>query len=468
MSSSAGSSATSTPSAYGSSHGHSQGFEAPLQLDLHASPPTVLGLRDQLTLWSSLGVSLLIPATAVFVMQPRAELPPLSLVAALTAIAAAVTLGSTLLALAAIPGTVTGAPTVAMLRGLLGRRGSWAPTVLNLVQCLGWAALEVYVIAEVATALTTESARLWWVLAAGALATLMAVRPLRSVRVIRKYLMWLVFAATGYLILVLIREGVAPSAGSWDAFWPAFDIIVTMPISWALLASDWSRHSTSTRATAVGTGIGYGLSCATFFTIGVLAIAGREQLAQTYSPSAFVTTLLVLPVGALAVMLLAVDEVDEAFANIYSTAVTAQNFIPRVDRRVLAIAIGVLATVLAGWLNLERYESFLLLIGAVFLPLVAVLVTDWFIVRRITAGRAGAEYDVNTQQRWRVGYLVAWVAGVAVYSTVSPAQVPGWSAFWDSVNEQMPWLRANAGSATVATLIVTAVFTVAIGARRRG
>mgnify|MGYP006279591283 CR=1 FL=1 len=442
--------------------------EAPIQLDLAAAPPTVLGLREQFTLWASLGVSLLIPATAVFVIQPRADLPQLSLPAVLTAIIAAVALGSTMLALAAVPGTATGAPTAAMLRGLLGQRGSWVPTALNLVQCLGWAALEVYVIAEVATAMTTPAARPWWVLTAGVLATFMAVRPLRSVRIIRKYLMWLVLAATAYLVVVLLREGISTSAGTWDAFWPAFDIIVTMPISWALLASDWSRHSTSNRATALGTGLGYGLSCAAFFAIGVLAIAGREQLAQTYSPSAFVASLLVLPVGALAVMLLAVDEVDEAFANIYSTAVTAQNIAPRVDRRVLAVVVGAVATALAAWLNLERYESFLLLIGAVFLPLVAVLLTDWYIVRRIVAGRIGGGYDVNTRRRWHVGHVAAWAIGIAVYSTVSPAQVPGWSSMWDRVADGLPWLRPNIASATLATIAVTALSTIAVGVRRRG
>lgn len=441
--------------------------DAPLQLDLNTAPPSPLGLRDQLTLWASLGVSLLIPATAVFVLQPRTDLPPLSLPAVLTAIVAAVALGSTLLALSAVPGTATGAPTVAMLRGLLGSRGSWVPTVFNLVQCLGWAALEVYVIAEVGTAMTDKSARIWWVLGAGALATAMAVRPLRSVRIIRRYLMWFVLAATVYLVVVLATRGINPQPGDWQAFWPAFDIIVTMPVSWALLASDWSRHSTGTRATVVGTGLGYAVSCAAFFTIGVLAIAGQQQLAQTYSPSAFVASLLALPVGALAVMLLAVDEVDEAFANIYSTALTAQNVAPRVDRRVLAGVIGVLATVLAGWLNLERYESFLLLIGAVFLPLVAVLLADWFIVRRIRGGRAGAGFDAMTATKWRGGYLGVWGAGVCLYSVISPAQVPAWASFWDSVASAMPWLRPHAGSATVTTLLVTCSLTVMVGLMRR-
>ena len=35
------------------------------------------------------------------------------------------------------------------------------------------------------------------------------------------------------------------------------------------------------------------------------------------------------------------------FANVYSTAISAQNVTPRVDRRVLAVIVGAVSTVLA-------------------------------------------------------------------------------------------------------------------------
>ena len=59
---------------------------------------------------------------------------------------------------------------------------------------------------------------------------------------------------------------------------------------------------------AVPTSIGYGASCAVFFLIGVLAVSNSTALAAQYSPSAFVNGLLALPVGALALAVLAVDE----------------------------------------------------------------------------------------------------------------------------------------------------------------
>ena len=164
--------------------------EPPLTLDL--APPRPLDLWDQVTLWASLGVSLLIPVAALFVLRPF-DLPQLSLAAALTAVVAGSVLGSVVLGLAAVPGARTGAPAMVLLRGLFGRRGSYVPTLLNVLQLVGWASLEVLIIAE-ATVRITGTPRLRWlyVLLAGVLATGMAIRPLTVVRTLRKYAVWLV------------------------------------------------------------------------------------------------------------------------------------------------------------------------------------------------------------------------------------------------------------------------------------
>src|SRR5512147_2575001 len=111
------------------------GGDAPLTL--LEPPPRPLGLVDQAALWGNLGITLTIPVAAAFVLQPVAELPPLTLAAAVTAVLLGTALGTLVLALAAVPGSDTGAPAMVLLRGLLGRRGSSLPTVLNMVQCVG-------------------------------------------------------------------------------------------------------------------------------------------------------------------------------------------------------------------------------------------------------------------------------------------------------------------------------------------
>ncbi|HZQ87820.1 MAG TPA: cytosine permease, partial [Acidimicrobiales bacterium] len=318
-------------------------------------PPRLLGLWDQTSLWANLGISLLLLVAAAFVLQPDPSLPPLSLAAGLVAIVVGAVVGNAWLALAAAPGADTGAPAMVLVRGLLGRRGSWAPTVLNVAQNLGWAWVEIVVIAESAARLTRPSLRPCWVLAAGVLGTLMAIRPLGVVRgFLKKVAVWAIIASTAYLLFEVMRHAHPGFAhGSWSAFWKGADLVIALPISWAPLAADYSRHSRSARAAFGGAFIGYGAATIAFFVLGLLATAADPK-------GDAIATVLAIPVGSVALLILVLDELDEVFANIYSTVVSIQNIGPRIDRRVMAVVVGAVSTVLAlRFHNWQYYENFL-------------------------------------------------------------------------------------------------------------
>src|ERR687890_26451 len=106
--------------------------EAPLTLD--QAPAPTLGLRDSFGLWANLGVSLLLPVAAAFVVLAGRPLGVTVL-----AIAVGTVIGAVLLGLTAAPAARERVPAMVLLRGLLGRRASWLPTGLNVLQCLGWA-----------------------------------------------------------------------------------------------------------------------------------------------------------------------------------------------------------------------------------------------------------------------------------------------------------------------------------------
>src|ERR687894_32485 len=172
--------------------------DAPLTLT--EAPAPVLGLRDSFGLWASLGVSLLLPVAAVFVVLPGR---PLS--TTLGAIVVGAAIGAVLLGLGAAAGAREGVPGMVLLRGLLGRRASALPTAFNLVQCTGWATFEIVIIAEAASR-ALDAPRWPFVLAAGLLATVMALRPLGVVRVLARYAVWLALAAVLYLFVEVLAE----------------------------------------------------------------------------------------------------------------------------------------------------------------------------------------------------------------------------------------------------------------------
>ncbi len=58
--------------------------------------------------------------------------------AGIVAMAVGTIIGGLMLGLAAVPGTRTGQPAMVLLRGLFGARLSYAPTILNIAQLIGW------------------------------------------------------------------------------------------------------------------------------------------------------------------------------------------------------------------------------------------------------------------------------------------------------------------------------------------
>ena len=424
---------------------------------LEEAPPRPLGLGDQLALWGNLGVSLLAPVAAGFIVAPDPALPALSLVAALAAIAVGTVVGGAVLGLGAVPGAQTGAPAMVLMRGLFGRRGSYLPTALNVAQCVGWATFEVVIIAEAASRLTDRSLRPAFVVAAGVAATAMAVRPLGALRALKKVAAWGVVASTVYLFVQVLRRPLpALGEGSWEGFWKATDVAIALAVSWVPLAADYSRHSRSAKAAFAGAAVGYGAASAAFLSLGVLALAAFA-LAPGFD---VIDALLAVPAGGLALLVLLVDELDEAFANVYSTAVSAQNLGPRLDRRLLAVAVGAVAVALGLVVDVVAYEGFLFLIGSVFVPLSATFAVDYYLLRR------GA-WDVGDGAPARWAMVVPWVAGFVAYQLVNPGIVGPWQRFWVARQGDLGFAPPSWASASLVSLAVAAAVALAVGGATR-
>jgi putative hydroxymethylpyrimidine transporter CytX len=426
--------------------------DAPLTLG--EAPPRTLGLGESLGLWANLGVSVLLPVAAVFVVLPGR---PLGVTIAAIGVGAVV--GATLLGLVAAAGARESVPGMVLLRGLLGRRTSWLPTAFNLVQCVGWATFEIVVIAEAASRVL-DAPRWPFVVAAGVLATAMALRPLGVVRVLARYAVWAALAAVVYLFVGVLREPLPPiEGGGATSFWTAADIVIALPVSWLPLAADYTRHARSARAAGVGSALGYGLATVVMFVLGVLALAA-------YGAAGFdvIDALLAVPLGAVAVLVLVSVELDEAFANLYSTAVSAQNVVARLDRRVLAVAVGAVATLLALSFDIAAYEPFLFLIGAVFVPLAGVLIVTYWTTPR------GA-WDTSDSAPARPLLLLPWLAGFVAYQLTLPTYFPGpgagWTTWWTARQADLGIDPANGWSASLVGLAVAVVLTLPVVLRGR-
>lgn len=422
--------------------------------------PRTLGIFDQLALWGNLGVSLLGPAYAYYVLVPGAR--QLSLAAAFTAVVVGSVIGTIPLGLAALAGARTGSPAMVLLRGLFGTRLSYLPTVLNLLQCLGWGIFEIVVISTAAEQLLPWHVRWVYVAIAGILTTAMALRPLGVVRTLRRYALAAVTLASCYFLVQFLRHPLPSlSHGTWSGFWVAVDGVIAVSISWVPLAADYTRHARSGSGAFAGAFVGYAVSQTVYYVLGLLAFTTVVHGYSGDNAPVF-QAFIAVPFGWLPFAILVLRELDESFTNVYSTAVSVQNLRPIADRRVLAVAIGVLATGGALLLHLGAdYTNFLSLIGSIFVPLSAVFVVDFFVLGRHRS------WDVSSAAPLRWLMLVPWLVGFCTYQLINPGQMSWWTHTWQHVRSWLGFVPQSWMSASLLSFLVAALATFAAGLASR-
>jgi nucleobase:cation symporter-1, NCS1 family len=389
---------------------------------------TLSGLDTGL-LWGNLGISLLVLFTGTF-------LAGLGLQRALLAVAIGAVLGCALLGLAGLIGFERRVPGMVLLRAPLGERGSYAPTTLNVLQNLGWAVFELYVMSLAAAALSERvfgfEGRWLWVLVFAALTLWLALAgPISFVRRwVRRFAVWVVAASTAYLVWWALDGADVGALWSADGeggmrFFQGVDLTVAMAASWLPLAADYTRFSRSRRAAFWGTGVGYFVPLALLFALGALLALSRGLS----EPATIFTAIVAGGAGsAVALLALTVDETDEPFANVYSAAVSIQNLLPAVSQRHLIYAVAGVAAAGALFVDIVAYETFLFLLGSFFVPLFGVLAADFLL---------GAAPPVDV--RW--SGIGAWTAGFALYQWVHPTG-PEW---WTELLAEVP----GAGDVTI-------------------
>jgi putative hydroxymethylpyrimidine transporter CytX len=378
---------------------------------------------DSLLLWGNLSVSLLVIVIGALLV------PALSLRDALLAIVVGAIAGNVLLALAALIGADGRVPGMVLLRAPLGRRGSYGPTALNVAQNIGWSTFELIIIATAAAALSRHlfhwEGKWFWTIVFGLLSWgLGMLGPIGFVRrYLRKIASWALIFSMVYLTYWAISKSnlhaywAHHGTGGFPTFGEAVDLVIGSVVSWTPLAADYTRFSRSRRSAALGAGIGYFLPTIWCIGLGVLIVLSRNVADAQALPTA------VAAAGGVAFAALAaitIDESEKAFADIYSTAVSLQNFLPRVPQRLLITLVSAVATGLALTLDLGNYQDFLYLLGSFFVPLFGVLLADWLV--------AGAHYsasDIFEAPAFRVEQIVAWLVGFALYQWLSPSG-PNW------------------------------------------
>jgi putative hydroxymethylpyrimidine transporter CytX len=392
---------------------HSTAEPVNLALSPVGAGERVFDFREHLALWFSLGVGLLVIQVGAFLV------PGVGTRDAALAIVLGSLVGAGLLAWTARLGFDSGLSSAGLMHATYGSAFARLPVVLNIAQLIGWTTFELVIMGEGTAAIGRQAlglspggpigvalATLLW---GAVLTALMAGSMLKLVRrfvgrvglpLVVVSLVWL----TWQFWSRLQDQGAAafwsrPGDGSMGLF-SAMDLVIAMPVSWLPLVADYARHGRRGGSTLGGTWLGYALANAWCYALGVLVVSVVEPGTN------LVTALLLAQGGLIALGLILLDELDNAYGDAHSGAVSSHSLKPAWSIRRWGLLLAALCTGLAMVLPMHSLEPFLLLLSSVFVPLYGV------ILGRLGTGRPSFATGARSVD-WPAALL--WLAGIAAY-----------------------------------------------------
>jgi len=385
-----------------------------------------LGGMDFFLLWAGVAISLAEIWAGGF-------LAPMGFWAGLWAIVLGHLIGNTLMALGGVIGSDHGIMSMVSIRPAFGIRGSNLAAILNIIQLIGWAAIMLIIGGRAGAALGKPlggilAADAFWVVLIGFGTLLWALwtgnrvwKILQTVSVVALLLVivlmtWVAFGGTNP------KAPVAP--GQPMAFMTGLDLVIAMPISWMPLVADYSRSARGTRSAFWNTWWGYFLVSSWMYVLGLQVAI----LTGTLDPGQLILdTMGRLGLALPALIMVVFSTITSDFPDVYSATCSLLNISQRISARTVMWIAGAASILVAIVFPMDQYENFLLFIGAMFIPLFGVVLTDYFIMRNGKL-EVGAIYEEGGAYWYRNGYnlaaLAAWAAGFGVYEVLAVVKVP--------------------------------------------
>lgn len=340
-------------------------------------------------------------------------LAPLGFSQGVTAILLGHVIGCTLFFLAGVIGGKTGLSSMETVKLAFGQKGSLIFSLSNVLQLIGWTAVMIISGAMAAEAIIPLGGTTTWSILIGLLIILWLYIGIRNLSKLNALAMVALFVLT-IVLSRLIFAGSVPLVEA-DAtalsFGAAVELSVAMPLSWLPLISDYTRTAKNPVAGAAVSTIVYGVISCWMYIIGLGAaiFTGESDIAAL---------MLKAGLGMAALAIVVVSTVTTTYLDAYSAGISTLSITGALSEKQASILWCIVGTLLAIFTPITQYEDFLFLIGSVFAPMVAILLTSYYVLH------------INAAQRMvEPTNLILWVAGFVLYRNFMTLDTPLGSTF---------------------------------------
>lgn len=359
-------------------------------------------------IWFGAGVSIAEILTGTY-------FAPLGFCKGLLAVITGHLIGCVLLFFAGLIGGLERRSSMETVKMSFGEKGSYLFAVLNILQLVGWTSIMIFDGALAADGIFSTG-RWVWCLIIGALIILWIMIGITNLGKINTVAMSALFILTLVLCYVIFAKGTLPDfSGDEMSFGAAVELSVAMPLSWLPLISDYTREAKEPVKATAASAVTYGIVSCWMYVIGMGAaiFTGEYDIAQIMMKAGL---------GIIGLLIIVFSTVTTTFLDAYSAGVSSESVLSRINGKWFAVAVTVIGTVCAILFQMTDITDFLYLIGSVFAPMIAIMIADYFIIKK-----NHSESAVNVMN------LVIWVIGFVVYRILMNVDLPLGSTLTDMV-----------------------------------
>lgn len=359
-------------------------------------------------IWFGAGVSIAEILTGTY-------FAPLGFCKGLLAVITGHLIGCVLLFFAGLIGGLERRSSMETVKMSFGEKGSYLFAVLNILQLVGWTSIMIFDGALAADGIFSTG-RGVWCLIIGALIILWIMIGITNLGKINTVAMSALFILTLVLCYVIFAKGTLPDfSGDEMSFGAAVELSVAMPLSWLPLISDYTREAKEPVKATAASAVTYGIVSCWMYVIGMGAaiFTGEYDIAQIMMKAGL---------GIIGLLIIVFSTVTTTFLDAYSAGVSSESVLSRINGKWFAVAVTVIGTVCAILFQMTDITDFLYLIGSVFAPMIAIMIADYFILKKNHSKSA-----VNVMN------LVIWVIGFIVYRILMNVNLPLGSTLTDMV-----------------------------------
>lgn len=354
-------------------------------------------------------------------------LAPLGFSEGLIAIILGHVIGCTMMFLAGLIGAKSRKSAMETVKMSFGQRGGILFSVLNVLQLVGWTAIMIYDGALTADEVLHTGAWLWCIVI-GLLIILWIAVGVTNLGKLNTIAMAALFVLTLILCKVIFFNGDGASviSGEGMTFGAAVELSVAMPLSWLPVISDYTREAEKPVKATAASVLVYGLVSCWMYVIGMGA--------AIYTGETNIATIMVKAgLGIIGLLIIVFSTVTTTFLDAYSAGVSSESIFKRWKGKHVGIVVTVIGTIAAILFPMDDITDFLYLIGSVFAPMIAVQITDTFLLRK---------NRFDSRVSWL--NLGVWLAGFVIYRILMQVDIPVGNTLPDMAITIVICLIANA------------------------